>query len=270
MIQTIVIIFSVVVYVTLLYIIIRYKRRPLKPAKPIDETDRILLKQYVNFYNRLEPQQQDEFEKRMIRLLSSVKITGVNTQVDRLDELFIAASAIIPIFGFHNWEYMNLNEVLLYPGSFDQQFNQQGEERTRAGVVGDGPYQNMMILSQYDLRMGFMNAESKYNTGIHEFVHLVDKTDGAVDGIPRSLMSQQYVLPWLNLMQHNIQKIRDQQSDIDPYGSLNQAEFLAVASEYFFGQPEQLQQNHPELYTLLSKIFNQHSVAAVDDSAIPL
>lgn len=216
-----------------------------------------MLEQYVAFYRRLDGSGKKEFVRRMQQFLSQVKITGVNTSVDRIDTLFIAASAIIPIFGFHNWEYMNLNEVLLYPGSFDEHFNQEGEERTRAGVVGDGPYQNIMILSKPDLRHGFMNSESKTNTGIHEFVHLVDKTDGAVDGVPASLADKQYLLPWLSLMQRSIQQIREEQSDIDPYGATNQAEFFAVASEYFFEQPQLLQQNHPELYKLLTRIFRQ-------------
>ena len=35
---------------------------------------------------------------------------------------------------------------------------------------------------------------------IHEFVHLIDKTDGSIDGIPEFLLSKQYILPWLELM----------------------------------------------------------------------
>ncbi len=106
------------------------------------------------------------------------------------------------------------------------------------------------------LRQGFINSDSKHNTGIHEFVHLVDKTDGAIDGIPEKLIGKQYVLPWLNLMQQSIQHIREERSDINPYGATNQAEFFAVVSEYFFEQPDQLLENHPELFALLTRIFN--------------
>lgn len=45
------------------------------------------------------------------------------------------------------------------------------------------------------LRHGFMDQSGKHNTAIHEFIHLIDKTDGAVDGIPEALVSKQYVLP---------------------------------------------------------------------------
>lgn len=256
----IVIILASMAGLVLLYIAFSHKRKPARPLNAIKEEDRKLLQQYVLFYNQLNEQKQSEFEDRMQRFLSSVRITGINTEVEQLDQLLIAASAIIPIFGFHNWQYMNLNEVLLYPGSFDEMFNQEGDERTRAGVVGDGPYQNIMILSKHDLRQGFINSESKHNTGIHEFVHLIDKTDGAIDGIPETLIGKQYVLPWLNLMQQNIQGIREEQSDINPYGATNQAEFFAVVSEYFFERPDLLQENHPELFKLLTQIFSRQLV----------
>ncbi len=63
------------------------------------------------------------------------------------------------------------------------------------GMVGDGPMQQVMILSQHALREGFSNKTDKQNTAIHEFVHLIDKTDGATDGIPEVLLQNQYTLP---------------------------------------------------------------------------
>ncbi len=43
-----------------------------------------------------------------------------------------------------------------------------------------------------------MNREERENTGIHEFVHLLDKEDGSVDGLPEALLAKQYTLPWLH------------------------------------------------------------------------
>jgi MtfA peptidase len=126
-------------------------------------------------------------------------------------------------------------------------------------MVGWGVLQNQMLLSQQDLRAGFLQGGNTLNTGIHEFVHLIDKTDGATDGIPENIMDKQYIIPWLNLMQKEIQKITDGQSSIHPYGATSGAEFFAVASEYFFERPDLLKTHHPELYDLLDKIFNQRS-----------
>ena len=54
-----------------------------------------------------------------------------------------------------------------------------------------------------------------------------------------------------------VKAILDGASDINPYGSTNEAEFLSVVSEYFFQQPHLLEKQHPELYVLLEKIFRQ-------------
>lgn len=248
---------SIAVFTLLLYLLFPRKKKTVAVTLPIPGEQRVLLKEYVAFYNQLNEPKQVEFENRMQHFLKSTRITGVNTDVEELDKVLVAASAIIPIFGFPDWEYINLNEVLLYPDSFNEQFAQEGDERTTLGVVGDGPYQNIMILSKHELRQGFLNKTGKNNTAIHEFVHLIDKTDGAVDGIPEFLVERQYVIPWLNLMHGKIKDIMMDKSDINPYGATNEAEFFAVASEYFFERPDLLHEKHPELYELLTKIFRQ-------------
>jgi Mlc titration factor MtfA (ptsG expression regulator) len=52
-------------------------------------------------------------------------------------------------------------------------------------------------------------------------------------------------------------EIYEGESDINPYGGTNQAEFFSVASEYFFERPKLLQKKHPELYDHLEKFFRQ-------------
>ena len=216
-----------------------------------------LLEQHVPFYQQLDAAGKTEFENRVQHFLSQIKITGVNTTVEELDKVLISASAIIPIFNFPGWEYIHLHEILLYPDSFNHDFEQQGSDRNVLGMVGSGAMNHVMILSQHQLRQAFINKTAKDNTAIHEFVHLVDKTDGDIDGVPAFILEQKYIQPWLQLMRHEIALIENDQSDINPYGATNEAEFFAVVSEYFFERPELLYEKHPELYALLEKIFHK-------------
>jgi Mlc titration factor MtfA (ptsG expression regulator) len=245
----------VVVFVAVFLLLYIGSERKLKPFILTDNY-RGLLQQYVGFYNALYNAEKTEFESRMQQFLSKVRITGVNTKVEDADKVLIAASAIIPIFAFKDWEYTNLNEVLLYPTAFENDLSPSGPDgEIYGGMVGWGDMQNVMMLSQPDLRAGFMYSHSSRNTGIHEFVHLIDKADGATDGVPESIMDQQKLLPWQTLMQKEIQKIAEGQSIIHLYGATNTAEFFAVASEYFFEQPAQLKMAHPELFQMLEEIF---------------
>ncbi len=238
------------------YLIVRRKKKPA-PLPPFPETYRHLLETEVPFYTRLDAGGRAQFEQRMQRFLWDVRITGINTEVTDLDRVLIGAGAIIPIFGFPGWEYRHLNEVLLYPDSFDEDFSQEGSGRNILGLVGNGPFERVMILSRHELRQGFLNKTGKNNTVIHEFVHLIDKSDGSIDGIPEHFTDKQTAIPWIQLMQKEINKIMRNQSDIDPYGATNQAEFFAVVSEYFFERPDLLQQKHPQLYAAMAKIFRQ-------------
>jgi Mlc titration factor MtfA (ptsG expression regulator) len=92
--------------------------------------------------------------------------------------------------------------------------------------------------------------------GIHEFAHLIDKADGAMDGVPATL-DRDLAKPWLDLVHQKMQEIAQGRSDIRPYALENEQEFFAVVSEYFFENPMRLRDKHPKLYAMLEKIFNQ-------------
>ena len=215
--------------------------------------------EHVKFYQKLSSEEQQEFQQRMMKFLSQVYIEGIDIELEELDEVLIAASAVIPVFSFKKWKYHNLRSILLYPNNFnhDLEFNKNEEGRSIAGLVGTGKFNNKIILSRQALRHGFSNKTDKRNTAIHEFVHLIDKIDGATDGLPKVLMENQYAIPWLKLIHNKIEAINDDESDIRNYGGTSETEFFAVASEYFFERPKLLKKKHPELYEMLVQCFDQ-------------
>jgi Mlc titration factor MtfA (ptsG expression regulator) len=221
----------------------------------LPENYRELLNGYVKFYRNLNEDSKEQFDKRVEQFLSAIKITGVNAEVEDLDRLLIAAGAIIPVFAIRDWQYINLHEVLVYPGAFNADYDQEGPDRPAAGMVGTGAMQHVMILTKWQLRQGFINENDARNTAIHEFVHLVDKMDGTMDGVPEIILERKYTAQWKQLMETSIAQMRMYGSDIDMYGATNTTEFFAVISEYFFEQPERLKANHPELYEMLGRIY---------------
>lgn len=240
------------------FFIFRKRRRAVpggeKPGPGYDE----LLDTQVSFYHRLDLNEKSRFEKRVREFFKEVRIEGVGTEITGLDRVLIAASAVIPIFGFPEWKYHNLTNVILYPDTFDQEFRFEGENRNILGMVGSGYMNGQMLLSRAALAKGFSKNAGTENAAIHEFVHLLDKSDGATDGIPENLLAHPYTIPWLHLMHQEMHRIQSGKSDIDPYALTNEAEFFAVAAEYFFEKPEQLAHQHPGLYQELSRIFRQN------------
>jgi MtfA peptidase len=224
---------------------------------------RNVLEQKVLFYQNLSPTDKLRFENDVARFISNVKITGIHTDVDITDKLLVASSAAIPVFGFPSWDYTFLDEVLLYPSAFDKNFELNNPDEVITGMVGSGTMEGKMILSKPALHRGFENATDKQNVGVHEFIHLLDKEDGMVDGIPATLQNKKFALPWLELIKEKTLEIEKNKSDINSYAATHEREFLAVAGEYFFERPQLLKQNHPELYDLLAQAFNQDTASVM-------
>ena len=252
-----VIIFQILFVLLLIVIIIlfAFNISIIKEKVSLPENYRELLTDYVKFYRQLDEGAKERFDKRAEHFLSAVKITGVNAVAEDLDRLLIASGAIIPVFAITDWQYLNLHEVLLYPGAFNEDFDQAGSDRPIAGMVGNGPMQHVMIITKWQLRQGFINNQDAQNTAIHEFVHLIDKMDGTMDGVPEIILERKYTERWKNMMDTTIGQMKSYGSDIDMYGATNHTEFFAVISEYFFEQPGILKTNHPDLYEMLGRIY---------------
>jgi Mlc titration factor MtfA (ptsG expression regulator) len=254
-----VIVFQILFVLALIIIIIlfvfRIRIKRTSESIPLPENFRELLNDYVKFYRQLDEKGKETFEKRVEQFLSAVQITGVNAVVEDIDRLLIAAGAIIPVNAIPDWQYINLHEVLLYPGSFNADFDQGGSDRPITGMVGHGAMQHVMIITKWELRQGFINNNDARNTAIHEFAHLIDKMDGTMDGIPEIILERKYGNRWKSMMDSTIWQMKNYGSDIDMYGSTNPAEFFAVISEYFFEQPGILKANHSELYEMLERIY---------------
>lgn len=232
-------------------------KKAKKPREypPMDADSKRILNDKVVFYSKLTPEEKTHFEQRVLHFLATTKVTGVQVEAEAADRLLVASGAIIPVFHFPKWEYFNLNEVLLYPGLFDENFNTEGRGRMISGMVGRGVMEGKMILSKRSLHLGFDNTTDKKNVAVHEFIHLIDKADGQIDGVPSLLVDREFALPWLELIRHKIKEIERKKSDINSYGATSIEEFFPVSAEYFFERPKLLKRKHPKLYAELEEIF---------------
>ena len=247
---------------TMLYFVFKKKGKINKRilAQPFPESWRNILNEHVKFYYELEDVQKHGFEKRIQLFLATKKIEPIGIEIDDSVKIMVAASAIIPMFAFPEYNYPNLRDILIYPNSFNEKFQTQrieGNEENIIGMVGNRFMNGTMIISKPDLINAYDDAKHKSNVGIHEFVHLIDNDDGATDGIPEILLKHAYVVPWLHLIKEEMKRIDQGKSDISTYALTSIAEFLAVVSEYFFDNPEKFKTKHSDLYHYLTTIFHQ-------------
>ncbi|WP_430462861.1 zinc-dependent peptidase [Thalassolituus sp. LLYu03] len=228
-----------------------------------------ILQERVHFYRELSDAERPLFEQRCLQFLADTRIEGgVEIDVTDTDRLLVAASAVIPVWGFPDWHYFNVDAVFLLPGPFNDRFECGQPDSRISGMVGSGPMSGKLALSRPDLHAGFANGRDKHNVGIHEFAHLIDGADGRVDGFPERMEPYRFAEPWFALVQKKVQDMEAGDTGIPQYGATNPAEFFAVASEYFFERPELMQKKHPQLYHWLSEFYRQNRADAVRAQAI--
>lgn len=228
-----------------------------EPNRPFPQPWRELLTEYVGFYNRLNSIKKTEFERKVHIFLLNVKITGVGTEITHLDRVLVASGAIIPIFGFKSWHYANLDEVQIYPNKFQI----PNSTKMANGLVGWGAMEGKMLLSRKALYHGFYDQTDQQNVAIHEFIHILDKQDGKVDGVMKDVMNEIDLMPWLHILNKKMHEISKGNSSIREYGSANNAEFLAVVSEFFFESPDKMKEEHPDLYSALNSFYNPQEIS---------
>jgi Mlc titration factor MtfA (ptsG expression regulator) len=258
---------SLAVLMAVLYAFYQYvtadsRRTKAALAQPFPAAWRVILAERVAFYLALAESEKARFEQQTQVFLARTRIAGVQTEVDDTTRLLVAASALIPVWGFPDWQYANLGEVLIVPDAWTLGTDPNKEVKplqgTLLGSVQGFQNQHYMRLSKVSLEQGFQDATDRQNVGIHEFAHLLDEADGVIDGLPQAALPPELLQPWTTLMQREIAAIREGKSEINPYAATNEAEFFAVVTEYFFEKPEKLQEYHPELYDLLTQAFHQN------------
>jgi Mlc titration factor MtfA (ptsG expression regulator) len=213
----------------------------------------------------------DQDEERRLRELTTLflheKTFSAAEGVDLTDHVraVIAVQACLPILELDIDWYANWKTVVVVPDVFTEEYAEPDEagvvhewaEEDRSGLSWDeGP----VVLSWEDIEASGWG--DGYNVVIHEAVHRLDQTDGAINGCP-ALHPDMDPEEWRKVFSgsfadlHRRKSSRKRRSKIDSYATESDAEFFAVASEYFFEKPRVLTSEYPEVYRLLSAFYRQ-------------
>jgi hypothetical protein len=247
----------------------RIARRPFPPAwLPIIEKN-------VPLYKKLSQADQQELQRYILIFLSEKRFEGCGglAITDEI-KLTIAAQACILLLHRQTDYYPGLRTVLVYPSAYVA----HQIEYLASGVVAEGPqmrlgeswHRGSIVLSWDDVRRSAADIQDSHNVVFHEFAHQIDTTFGKGDSTPVLRRYSAYIA-WARILQKEYRQLQDDIAGqrphiLDGYGATNPAEFFAVATEFFFQQPQQLQKHHPDLYNEL-KLFYQQDPAKSFESA---
>lgn len=215
-------------------------------------------------YSRLPPPLRLRLEGLLQQFMAEKTFVGCGDLKVTLEmKLAVAAQACLLIVNRPGGVYEQLYAILLYPGAF----RVPEEEHDEAGVVSVGESvlsgqaweTDRIVLSWDDVQAASDEPGAVYNVVLHEFAHYLDAEDGSANGAP-PLRDRDSYRSWSQVMQSEYAALqaaaaRGEQALLDPYGADDPAEFFAVATETFFGQPEAMKREHAALYEQLCSCY---------------
>jgi MtfA peptidase len=245
---------------------LRRRRRQRLFDRKLSEPWRGFLSTNFTHYNWLSPSEKSRLDGLTQILVAEKNWEGCNGLV-MTDEVkvTIAAQAGLLTLGLTVERFDSIISVLVYPASYvaRETVVQPG------GVVLEGKSHRLgeassigaIVLSWPDVLLGGRVPDDGFNVVFHEFAHALDLQGHGFDGAPLLENRAQY-RTWAEVMTTEYHRLisrtrRGAHTLLDPYGTVSEAEFFAVATECFFEQPLAMEHEHPKLYELFRDFFRQ-------------
>jgi Mlc titration factor MtfA (ptsG expression regulator) len=235
----------------------RLKARPLPPA--FEE----VVERRFPFVAQWPGPDRDTFFEHLKLFVWEKNFEGIGMEITDEIKVIIAAQAarLSRKVGFQ--VYDKLSSILVYAEDFQVPGGGQGpsgvdvhsDARAVRGVAH--PF-GSVALSWDAVEEGLSRPYDGRDTTLHELAHIIDHEDGAFDGTPLLDRQQDYE-SWILACSTHFERLRKKprKSILRSYGATNEAEFFAVATEYFFERPDRMKQKAPDLYKALADFFGE-------------
>jgi Mlc titration factor MtfA (ptsG expression regulator) len=258
---------------------LKSRRRSRLRAAPFPVEWLGFIERNVRYYACLPEADRLELQGLIQILLAEKSFEGCGGLV-LTDEIkvTIAAQAALLLLHRNTDFYPKLTTVLVYPSAYVAKtvtpvgngLALEGEEVN----LGESWSSGIVVLSWDEVRAGASDLSGGKNLVLHEFAHQLDREDGASDGTPLLGQRGQYVA-WARVLNTEFERLkRDSRlgrpTVLDDYGTINPAEFFAVATECFFEKPRSLERRHPALYAELKSFYRQDPARLMPADASPI
>ncbi|MEZ4650236.1 MAG: zinc-dependent peptidase [Candidatus Eisenbacteria bacterium] len=234
----------------------RLRARRLTPA------ERAIVTRNVALYSRLPEPLRERLEGLVqeFRATKNFEGQGGLVMTDEI-ELTIATAACILLLGRPgDAVYPALSSVIVYPSAFRGKGHRDQGDEGHAVRLGESWVSGAVVLSWDDTLVGTTIPDDAHNVVFHEFAHQLDQADGTSDGTPNLGHRHSRYVAWANVLGHEFLELRRDLAEgrrtwLNAYGATNEAEFFAVATEFFFERPIAMRQKEPELYAELKSFY---------------
>lgn len=218
----------------------------------LNEADRQWLLEQGSFYAGLSRRNQRRFEERLKEMVYEKNWIGHGITVTREMKVRIAGALVQVTFGFPDLLLLHFQRIVIHPNAYENR-------RTGKLHVGEAtPGAMALAFSWKHFVHGFDNMEDAFNVGLHEVAHAL-WFENVIPNAEVDFLPQRALERWRRLGREEMERIRHGHSRLfRDYAGTNEAEFFAVAVEYFFEQPRQYRESMPELYACMVELLRQN------------
>ena len=249
----------------------RRRRRQRLMSRPFPPEWTSILERNVPLYRRLSPADQQELRGRILVFLDEKRFEGCGglTMSDDIRVTIAAHACVLLLHREETGYYPLLKSIVVYPSHFVVQQTRPGPGGLALegweARAGESWRHGAVVLAWDHVQRQAADLHDGHNVVLHEFAHQLDQEDGRADGVPLLPRRTMYTA-WARILGQDYRELVSAAEGngsalLDTYGATNPAEFFAVATEFFFEAPRQLQARHPKLYEELQLYYRQDPAA---------
>lgn len=228
------------------------RRRERRKA---EEARAQVLVKYAIYRAGLDTGAQQRFDAIAQRFANDREWMGVDMEVEEAVKAMISASAAQLLLNLPEARLADFTRVIVHRHHFRSARTLRmhvGETRPQAGEI---------VISWADLIFGYSLSHDAENVGLHELAHAL-WFENLYLGERCAAWTTARIDEWKRLSAATIQEIRaGRETLLSAYAGTNEAEFFAVAVEFFFERAVDMQAKHPALYACLCGLLAQDPAA---------
>lgn len=215
------------------------------------ESDRIVLARCLPYYAQLDRAAKREFDQRVKDFINDKEFHGRAIEVTREMKIMLAGSAVQVTFGLESLLLMHFSRIVVYP----DQYRNRPQSHLHLGEVNPG--MRVIAISWKHFLLGYAEPTDARNVGLHEMAHAL-WFENRIPNIESDFFDEVILREWKQLAEDESARIRSgEKRFFREYAATDQAEFFAVAVEYFFEQPAEYREALPELYECMVQLLRQ-------------
>ena len=220
-------------------------------SSTLSRTQLNILTKYALPYQQLPRAAQQRFEHTVSSFLNNKIWIGAGMEVAEEMKVMISSCAAQLLQGFPDVELKHFDRIVVYPDSYRSHRSgrlHKGEVRPLAGLI---------IISWDDFLHGYSFSKDAHNVGLHEMAHAL-WFENTIENGEDHFLRPDVLKEWGALADPEISRINTGEDRFfRDYAGTNQAEFFAVAVEYFFERPAEFKAALPDLYRSLAELLKQ-------------